>query len=126
MSLVTLATSAGIALDAPTADVVVLKSSFDHMFSKDFCGSKAVDFAMSLPCTTVLLIHSDNIHESMRNYEQLFRRVLQGVSRGQAVEVVLQTTMLPHSSTSSLNDVHDEILNSLRKTAEDLGLEVRW
>ncbi len=57
-------------------NAVVIRSCFDQMFSEGFCGSKSVDFSATLPCATMVVMRTEDIEESLPNFEQLFRRYM--------------------------------------------------
>jgi hypothetical protein len=70
-----------------------LRSCFDHIYSSQFCGAKAADFAIALQCTTAVLMEArDSIDNIVIDNDQLLRRLLSGMTEDSILLIVVQTT----------------------------------
>lgn len=100
-----------------TEDAAVLRSCFDHMFSAEFCGSKAADWSVSLACPVCVALRTTDVEESMRNNDQIFRRIVSQLQKTQPLVVLVQSSSVP-------TVVRDAVRSAISAIAAELGIQV--
>lgn len=103
-------------------NAIVLRSCFDHMYSNDFCGAKATDFALSLKCPTIVIMeNSGSTYQSIIDNEQLMRRLLSrmNMNADSSVMIIMKTS-------ESLSAVQEQVQSAIKVLADDMDFAVRY
>lgn len=109
----------GVYLDVSLNQCAVLYSSFDSLFSTQFCGSQAVDYFHSLSSSvTCFVLKAVELPSVLLGYDQLFRRLVKLAADregGGPMEVVfvLDTSGVEESSLLSLSEKLTSYLEGL-------------
>lgn len=97
----------------PSKNLLVLKGSFDHMFSNKFCGSKLADYFASIGNRVVVLFRTDSPKQTFLAYEQLFRRIFtkfaDNVQHECTLQIVLESSVEHGDERNYLTSLCEEV-----------------
>jgi hypothetical protein len=83
-----------------------LRATFDEIYSKTFCGSKAIDFFTSFSYPIVFLVKTENINEALESFQLLLQRIIQLYEMKESNQKVVLVVDSPEKNTAKLVSNH--------------------
>ena len=110
----------GIYLDVSN-QCLVLYSSFDSIFSSQFCGSKSIEFFKNINGSICFVLKGQEVDSVLSGYDQLFRRILKN-----AIEKPIVVTFVVDMQDFSSGDMSEKLLAYLRQLLPQVHDSVRF